>query len=127
MPRSIKKGPYVDQKLLEKAINYIHENIANPDLSVDDFAWSLSMSKRNAYRKIKALTNQSINDFIKIIRLKMAIKLLEERKLTISEIAFKVGFTSHAYFTKCFRKQFGKSPSEYLLGNATEIEDINNQ
>ena len=57
----------------------------------------------------------------------MAIKLIDERKLTISEIAFKVGFTTHAYFTRCFREQFGKSPSEYLSGNETETEDINNE
>lgn len=101
----------MDEEFLEKTINYIHENVSNPNLSVDDIALFLSMSRSNAYRKIKALTGQSINDFIKLIRLKVAIKLLEERKLNISEIAFEVGFTSPAYFTKCFKDQFGKSPS----------------
>jgi len=108
-------------------VKFVHDNIMNTDLSVDDLAWSLFMSRRNAYRKFRALTNQSINDFIKIIRLKMAIKLMDERELTVSEITFNVGFNSHAYFTKCFREQFGKSPSEYFSGNDTETEDINNQ
>jgi signal transduction histidine kinase/ligand-binding sensor domain-containing protein/DNA-binding response OmpR family regulator len=124
IPKEVTTNP-LDQELLEKAINYVHNNITNTDLSADDLAGFLSMSQRNAYRKIKALTNQSLNDFIRIIRLKMAIKLMDERKLTISEIAFNVGFASHAYFTRCFREQFGKSPSEYLSGNV-ETEDINN-
>lgn len=123
-PKEITTNP-LDQKVLEKAINYIHNNITDPDLSVDDLAQYLFMSRRNAYRKIKALTNQSINDFIRIIRLKMAVKLMSERKLPISEIAYNVGFSSHAYFTKCFRKQFGKSPSEYLSEKDTSPEKIN--
>ena len=123
VPKEITTNP-LDRDLLEKAINYIHDNITDPDLSVDNLAKFLFMSRRNAYRKIKALTNQSINDFIRIIRLKMAIKLIDERKLPISEIAFNVGFSSHAYFTKCFREQFGKSPSEYLSGKETKTEDI---
>jgi signal transduction histidine kinase/ligand-binding sensor domain-containing protein/CheY-like chemotaxis protein/AraC-like DNA-binding protein len=124
VPKEIATNP-LDQDVLEKAINYVYDNISDPDLSVEGLARFLFMSRRNAYRKIKALTNQSINDFIRILRLKKALKLIDERKLSISEIAFNVGFSSHAYFTKCFREQFGKSPSEYLSDNDTKTEDIN--
>lgn len=125
-PKEITTNP-LDQEILDRAINYIHENIMNPDLSVDDIARLLFMSRRNAYRKIMILTNQSINDFIKIIRLRTAIKLLYEKNLTISEIAFNVGFASHAYFTRCFREQFGKSPSEFISDKDTSTEYINSK
>jgi len=72
------------------------------------------LSHSQTYRKIKALTGQTVPELIKSIRLKMAIKLMETGKYNISEIGFKVGFTSPAYFTRCFREQYGKPPSEYF-------------
>ena len=99
---------------LEKSITYIHQNVTNPELSVENLAFHLLMSRSQTYRKIKALTGQSATEFIRTVRLKMAITLFEEGILNISEIAYKTGFTSPAYFTKCFRMQFGKSPTEYF-------------
>ncbi len=122
-PSEIATNP-LDRDVLEKAINYVHENIMDPDLSADGLARYLFMSRRNAYRKIKALTNQSINDFIRIIKLKVAIELMSEKNIPISEVAFNVGFSSHAYFTKCFREQFGKSPSEYISCSTLENKNI---
>jgi len=112
LPKEMSGNP-VDQKFLEKTVNYIHDNIANPELSVDNLAHALCVSKSTAYRKIQSLTGQSVNDFIQIVRLKMAVKLIEEGNLTISEIAYDVGFTSPAYFTKCFKEHYGKLPSFY--------------
>lgn len=120
IPREI-SGNYLDQKFLEKAIDYIQQNLTDTELSVENLAYYLLMSRSQAYRKIKALTGQSVTEFIRTIRLKMAIALLEEGKLSISEIGFKVGFTSPAYFTKCFRLQFGRSPSEYITNSGKEI------
>ena len=64
------------------------------------------------YRKLKSLTNLSGNEFIRNIRLKRAVQLLETESYTVSEIAYKVGFNDPSYFTRIFKKEYGKSPSE---------------
>ena len=72
------------------------------------------MSRTNVYRKIKAITGQTATEFIRTTLLKKSLKLLESGTYNISEIAFSAGFSSPAYFSKCFKDHYGKSPSEYL-------------
>ncbi len=104
----------LDQEFLEKIIRHIDENISKEDLSVETLSAFLLMSRGHVWRKVKALTGQTVTEFIRTIRLKKSIKLIEEGQLNISEIAYRVGFASPAYFTKCFREHFGKSPSWFL-------------
>ena len=66
------------------------------------------------YRKLKSLTNLSGNEFIKNVRLKKAVQLLESENYNVSEIAYKVGFSDPPYFSRIFKKQYGKSPSDYV-------------
>ena len=66
------------------------------------------------HRKLKALTGQSTTEFIRSQRLKLAIKLLKENKISISEIGYTVGFNDPSYFAKCFKQEYGTSPTEYL-------------
>lgn len=66
------------------------------------------------YRKIKALTNYSPNELVRIARLKKAASLLASSEKTISEITYEVGFTSPSYFTKCYKEYFGESPTDFL-------------
>lgn len=113
LPKEISNNN-LDQEFLEKIIKYINENITKEDLSVENLSAYLLMSRGHVWRKVKALTGQSVTEFIRTIRLKKSIKLMEEGQLNISEIAYKVGFASPAYFTKCFREQFGKSPTWFL-------------
>ena len=113
LPRELSKNK-LDQNFLENIIGYIEDNITNENLSVENLASHLLMSRGHTWRKIKSLTGQSANRFIRIIRLKKAIKLMEEGELNISEITFKVGFTSPPYFTKCFKEEYGKTPSEFI-------------
>lgn len=113
LPKEITTNKY-DQKFLEQAIGYIQNNIENEDISVEGLSASLTMNRSNVYRKIKALTGQSVAEFIRTVRLKQSIKYLEEGELNIAEIAYKVGFNSPAYFTKCFKGHFDKLPSEFL-------------
>ena len=117
LPKEIATNKY-DRKFLEQAIEYINANIENEDISVEGMAAYLTMNRSNVYRKIKALTGQSATEFIRTMRLKTAIKYLETGEYNISEISYKVGFTSPAYFTKCFKEQFGKTPSNLLMKNA---------
>jgi YesN/AraC family two-component response regulator len=107
----------IDQAFLQKAIDYIIENIQDPQLSVDSIAEIFHLSRMQVYRKIKALTGKSVVDFIRMVRIKQALKLLEMQKFTISEIAYQTGFSSASYFTRCFKDQYGKAPSEYLVNN----------
>jgi ligand-binding sensor domain-containing protein/signal transduction histidine kinase/DNA-binding response OmpR family regulator len=107
-------GNEFDRKFLKGIIDYIDKNASNNNITVENLASHLLMSRTNIYRKIKALTGQTATEFIRFTRLKMSIKLLEEGKYNISEIAFKVGFSSPGYFSKCFKDHYGKSPSEYL-------------
>ncbi|HPM32506.1 MAG TPA: two-component regulator propeller domain-containing protein [Chryseolinea sp.] len=104
----------IDQAFLQKAIDYIIENIQDPQLGVDSIANLFSLSRVQVYRKVKALTGKSVVDFIRMVRIKQALKLMELQKYTLSEIAFQAGFNSSSYFTRCFKDQYGKAPSEYL-------------
>jgi len=104
----------MDQNFLQKAIDYIIQNIANNTLNVESLAIALNLSRSNVYRKIKVLTGQTIIEFIRIVRLKQAIKLMETKKYSLAEIAYLTGFSSPSYFTKSFKNQYGKPPSEYL-------------
>jgi len=104
----------LDKKFMQKIVDFILANITNDSLDVDDIANYVGMSRSNLYRKIKALTGKSIVEFIKTIRLKQALKLLESKRYSIAEIAYQTGFNSPAYFTKCFKEFYGKTPTEYV-------------
>jgi signal transduction histidine kinase/DNA-binding response OmpR family regulator/sugar lactone lactonase YvrE len=104
----------LDKKFLQTITDYIIGNIDDSQLSVETIAATLGLSRGQLYNKIKALTGQTAVDFIRTIRLKQAVKLMETRKFTIAEIAYQTGFTSPSYFTRSFKAHYGKSPSSYL-------------
>ena len=104
----------LDKEFIEKVLNYINKNIDDPDLSVESLASQLNLSRSQFYRKIKALTNQTANEFLRNIRLNRAKQLLEKGNCTISEVCFNVGFSSPSYFTKCFKVYFGLLPTEVM-------------
>lgn len=102
-----------DEKFLQRAINIVEENISDSDFNIDRFCSEIGMSRPTLNRKLRALTGLSTNEFIRTLRLKRASQLLQKKSATIVEIAYEVGFSNPSYFAECFRKQFGKSPSEY--------------
>lgn len=104
----------LDEIFLNGLNEYLEENLTNSDLSVENIASGMNMSTSSLYRKVKGLSGMSPVDFIRVFRLKQAVKLMEAGENRISEIAFKVGFSSPAYFSTSFQKQYGKSPSEYM-------------
>lgn len=103
-----------DQAFLTKVTELVEQNIANPEFDVDAMCNAINLSQPQTYRKIKALTNLSINEFIRNIRLKKAAHLLATSNNTISEIAYQVGFGDPNYFTKCFVKLYGYTPSDFI-------------
>lgn len=103
-----------DEVFLEKALSVVEENIDNYEFNVNRMAEQLAVSRPLIFIKLKALTGQTPNNFIKTIRLKRAAQLLKTQKLNISEIAYKTGFKDPKYFSKCFKEQFEISPTDFM-------------
>ena len=102
-----------DETFVQKALESIENNMTNSEYTVEDLGKEVGMSRMQLYRKLKALTGQSANEFIRSIRLKRAAQLLEQNQLTVAEVTYEVGFTDLQYFRNCFKKQFNINPSEY--------------
>ncbi len=103
----------LDEKLYKKALNIVEENISNENFDIPFFCSELGVSRTMLFIKIKAWTNFTPNEFIQHFRMKRAAQLLEQGKINISEVSYKVGFKNPKYFSKCFLKKFGETPSQY--------------
>lgn len=103
----------VEQEFLQRVIKIVEENFENPEFGVDMLSRKVAMSTPVLYKKIKAVSKMSVNDFIKSLRLKKAAQLLSERQMTVYEVAYSVGYNDLKYFRQEFKKQFDKTPSEY--------------
>ena len=103
----------VDEQFLKKAIQIVEENLVEEKFNIDFLCKEMGYSRTALYSKIKALTDQPISEFIKLIRLKKATDLFREGKKSINEVAFLVGFKTHSHFSRCFNEEFGMSPKEY--------------
>ena len=104
----------VDEEYMDKLHDFIMKHISEPDLNIENLTIQLGTSKSSLYRKLKANTGLSINEYIRVCRLKQAAELLSSQKYKINEVAFMTGFSSPSYFATCFQKQFGISPSEFV-------------
>ena len=103
----------LDKIFIQKVYNVVNDNISDTEFSMDDFAEKLLMSKSLLYKKIVSLTGEPPVEFIRRIRLNKAAGLIENNSGNLSEIASEVGFNNPAYFSECFKKQFGVPPSQY--------------
>ena len=103
----------VDQKFLQKAAEIINKHISDPYFSVEKLAESLAVSRSLLHKKLVSLIGEPPGDLIRRTRLNKAAKLIEHNSGNITQIAFEVGFNDPSYFTACFKKQFGVSPSHY--------------
>jgi signal transduction histidine kinase/DNA-binding response OmpR family regulator len=111
-PHEITVTP-LDERFILKAIQIIEANLDSTTLSVEKMSEELGMSRTNVHRKLKAITGLATSEFIQDFRLRRAAQLIEKKADTISQIAYQVGFNDQSYFTKCFKKKFGKVPSEF--------------
>ncbi len=103
-----------DEQFLEKLNEAIYQNIENTELSVDQLADFMNMSRATLYRKIKAISDLTPNELINLTRLKKAAELLAEQDYKVYEVAELTGFGSQTNFGRSFAKQFGISPTEYM-------------
>jgi AraC-like DNA-binding protein len=104
----------VDKEFLKKAEQVVLDNLADNQFDVDSFQQKLNMSRRQLSRKLKAITNQTPNEYIILIRFKKAADLLITGDLNISEVSYAVGFSEPTSFTRAFRKIYGKTPKKYV-------------
>lgn len=104
----------LDNEFIEKITLLIEENLSSEKIDINYLSDKMCMSGSTLYRKMKALTGLSTNEYIRKVKMKNAERLLLEGKFNISEIAYKVGMNSTGYFRQCFKEEFGVSPSDYL-------------
>ncbi|SMC40045.1 hybrid sensor histidine kinase/response regulator transcription factor [Pedobacter africanus] len=104
----------LDEDFLREAIAIIENHITESDFSVDKFSREIGMSRSNLYLKLKAITGESATDFIKRIRFKKAVELMESRQYTIAQVAYMSGFNSPSYFSTAFKQYYDCMPTEYL-------------
>ena len=115
------KGPEItplDKDFLERLHTAVAEHISTENVDVAFLSDTMYMSRATLYRKVKALTGLSPNEYIRKVRMQMAEQLLATGKYTVSEVSFKVGINSTPYFRQCFKEEFGVNPSDYLKGSS---------
>jgi signal transduction histidine kinase/DNA-binding response OmpR family regulator/ligand-binding sensor domain-containing protein len=105
-----------DVQLLDKIHKVIEENMDNCDFNIDTIAASIGLSRSAFFKKLKSLTGLAPVDLVKEIRLNKSIELLKNTDMSISEVAYAVGFKDSGYYSKCFRKKYNQTPREYVLG-----------
>ena len=104
----------VDEKFLTDITRLIEEHLEDPELNVQKLAELSGLNSKQVYRKLKLLTGNTAVDYIKSIRLKKAAMLLSQKKFTVAEVMYMVGFSTHSYFAKCFMDKYGKTPKVYM-------------
>lgn len=104
----------MDKDFVERFKALIEAKMGDSSLNVEDLGKDMGLSRVQLYRKIKSLTNYSPNELLRIARLKKAASLLASSDMTVAEIGYEVGFSSPSYFTKCYKEQFGESPTDFL-------------
>ncbi len=114
LPATEMANNQTDNEFLERMTKVIENNIANPELSVTFLAEELGISRSGLFAKIKSLADITPNEMNQVIRLKRAAQLLREGKYLVGEVGYKVGFSNPSYFSKCFQKQFGIKPAEFM-------------
>ena len=105
-----------DKKFLKQLHAIIQQNLSDSEFSVEDIGKQIGLSRVQLYRKVKAMTGSSVVDLLRKARLTKAKRLLETRSMSVSEVAYDVGFSAPSYFTKCFKEEYGILPGE--VGNS---------
>lgn len=103
-----------DKEFLTALDKFIAEHISDPDVSVNDMAGAVFMSPSNLFRKLKGIVDMAPVEYLQLQRLKYAAELLSERRYSVADVSAKAGFNSNTYFTLCFKKQFGVTPSAFM-------------
>ena len=101
----------IDEKFMNRIMTVIEEHLSEENFSIEEFGRDVGMSRSQIHRKLKALTGKSASVYLRSVRLARAKQMIDDKKATISEISYMVGFSSPAYFSRCFKEEFGAPPS----------------
>lgn len=104
----------MDKDFVSRFRTLVEERMKDAELNVEDLGREMGMSRVQLYRKLKSLTNYSPNELLRRMRLRKAASLLASSEMTVAEIGYEVGFSSPSYFTKCYKEEFGESPTDFL-------------
>jgi AraC-like DNA-binding protein len=104
----------LNAEFVNKLNTLILDNLMNKDFSIDNLARMFYMSRSNFHKRVKGVTGETPNDYIRIVRLNKSAELLATGKYQIVEVCYMVGFNTPSYFSKCFQEHFHKLPKEYL-------------
>lgn len=107
----------LDEKLVQKATDYVDKNLSDSTISVETMARELGMSRVQLYKRLLPITGSTPSEFIRQIRLRRAEQLLRESQFSVSEVAYRVGFNNPRYFSKYFKDMYGVMPSQYKNGS----------
>ena len=102
-----------DKEFVENLTKIVEEQLTNPEFTADDFASMMSLGRTIFYRKVRGVTGYTPKEYLRIMRMKKAAELLSTKKYTVSEVTYMVGINDPFYFSRCFKAQFGISPSSY--------------
>ncbi|MDP4253931.1 MAG: two-component regulator propeller domain-containing protein [Bacteroidota bacterium] len=103
-----------DKEFIGQVLAIIESQLSNPDFSVDYLCGKVGMSRTKLYQKIKDISGQSIGDFVRTIRLKKAVQIMTHEDVPLSEVMYRIGIQTQSYFTKAFKKEFGKTPTQFM-------------
>jgi signal transduction histidine kinase/DNA-binding response OmpR family regulator len=112
--RTDKKLKNIDEKFLAKVLEVIEKHISEEEFSIEECSSEVGFSRTHFHKKLRALVGKSPSQYVRTVRLYRAKQLIEEEKGNVSEIAYSVGFSSPAYFSRCFREEFGYPPSDII-------------
>ncbi len=113
----MKEPPVADQVFIRKLTDIIHSNLGNENFGVNELAHESGMSLYRLARKLHSINKKTVNQFIREVRLKTALEMLQSESYTAAEVAYRTGFGSAAYFNKCFHEYFGYPPGKVIKGN----------
>jgi YesN/AraC family two-component response regulator len=103
-----------DKDFMEGLLDVIESQLINPDLDVDYLCGQMGMSRTKLYQKIKQVSGQSIGEFVRSIRLRKAVYIMLHEDVPFTDIMYRIGIQSQSYFTKAFKKEFGKTPTQFM-------------
>jgi signal transduction histidine kinase/ligand-binding sensor domain-containing protein/DNA-binding response OmpR family regulator len=103
-----------DREFMKRLLETIDSQLSNPDFDIEWLCQEMGMSRTRLYQKIKGISQQSIGDFIRTIRLKRAVEIMTHEDVTLTEVMMRIGIQTQSYFTKAFKKEFGKTPTQFM-------------